>query len=208
MTQQVNLYQAIFREVRPPLSLATIGGILALLAVLLGAGYGYLHWQAQQQRQAVAELEQQRAAARERLEQVIDEHPPPTKSEALQQRLDAAEADLARKRRVLETLGERAAGRRGGFSAHLEALARQRLDQLWLTEIRLYRGGREIELAGSTYAPEQVPQYLQRLSREARFDGVRFADLRMDRSEEEARRVDFRLHSRRTTEDDGDEGSP
>lgn len=201
MTQQVNLYQAIFREVRPPLSLTTIGQILVLLAVLLAAGYGYLFWQGQQQRQTVADLEQKKAQAQARLERVIERYPPPEKSEALQERLEEAEAELARKRRVLETLGDRTAGRRSGFSGHLEALARQRLPQLWLTRIRLYEGGREVELAGSTYAPEQVPQYLQRLAQEARFTGVRFADLRMDRAEDEDRRVDFRLRSRPAAED-------
>ena len=201
MIQQVNLYQAIFREVRPPLSLRTIGGILVVLALLLAAGYGYLFWQTRQQQEAVNELEQEKAQAQTRLERVIEQYPPPEKSGALQERLERTEAELARKRRVLETLGDRAAGRRRGFSGHLKALARQRLPQLWLTEIRLYQGGREVELAGSTYAPEQVPQYLQRLSREARFDGVRFADLRMDRAEDEDRRVDFRLRSRPAAED-------
>ena len=205
MTQQVNLYQAIFREIRPPLSVATIGAILVVLALLLAAGYGYLYWQTREQRQTVAELEQERQDARQRLEQVIEAYPPPEKSEALQERVAQTEQELARKRRVLETLSDRAAGRRGGFSGHLEALARQRLPQLWLTEVRLYEGGGEIALAGSTYAPEQVPQYLQRLSREARFAGVRFADLRMVRAEDEERRVDFDLRSRREAE--GGEGS-
>ena len=203
MRQQVNLYQSILREVRPPLAARTILAVALVLAVGLGAVYGYLLWQTLQQREAVTGLEAKRDQAQARLEEAVEKYPPPEKSEALQRRLEAAQAELTRKRHVLEVLGDRTRTGRTGFAGHLRALARQRTAELWLTGVRLYQGGAQVELAGSTYVPEQVPQFLQRLAREERFDGLRFADVRMERPEKTPDRVDFRLRSERDTGEEG-----
>lgn len=199
MTQQVNLYQPIFREQRPPLSTRTIGQLVVLLALVLGGTYGYLFWQMQEQRSATRAVEARQAQVEQRAREVREKFPPPKKSQALQRKVDRLELELARKRRVLETLNESVKGRSEGFSGHLQAVARRHLGEMWLTEIWLDDGGRHVELGGSTYTAEQVPQFLQALADEEEYEGVRFTNVSMQRSEDDPRRLDFRLQTRAGT---------
>jgi len=61
-----------------------------------------------------------------------------------------------------------------GFSAHLDGLAGNALQGLWLTEIQLLDGGTRMHLDGMTIDPILVPQFLRNLGRDEAFAGHRF----------------------------------
>jgi Tfp pilus assembly protein PilN len=75
---------------------------------------------------------------------------------------------------LLDTLGRVVVQQGERFSATLVALARQRIDDLWLTRIELNASGQGLTLEGLTPRSQAVPQYLQRLREEASFRGRTF----------------------------------
>lgn len=194
--QQINLYQPIFKQQEKVFSAKTLlqAGLVVLSGLLIV--YGYAIWQTMTLEKKLTEFEQQRQQATARLLAVGKQFPPPQRDAALEQQLETARRELAARQRLVAVLDKPTWGRTDGFAAELEALARQKPDQLWLRELALLNGGRDVVLQGSTYAPEQVPQYLQRLNQEPALKGTEFARFLMERSEEQPRRVDFTLDTR------------
>ncbi|SCZ64964.1 PilN domain-containing protein [Thiohalomonas denitrificans] len=193
--QQINLYQPIFKRQEKVFSAKTLLQAGLLVVVGLVAVYGYGLWQTVKLDERVEAFEQQRGAALKRLQQVSNQFPAPKRDPALQTRLQQLEKELAGKQRVVKALDSPRFGNRKGFTDRLEAFARQRPQRLWLQHVSLREGGDDIILAGSTYQPEQVPQFVQRLGQEGSLTGFTFRRLLITRSEEEAGRVDFTLRS-------------
>lgn len=69
----------------------------------------------------------------------------------------------------------------GGHARYLQALARQSVEGLWLTEVTVAGSGDDIALRGRTLDPELVPDYLRRLGREDALRGVAFNQLSFQR---------------------------
>jgi len=82
-----------------------------------------------------------------------------------------------------------------GFSPYLAALGRQRTPELWLTELAINGGSGAIELAGRSTRPDLVPEYLQRLGREAVLVGQQFDRFEIERDDDTGEAV-FRATSR------------
>ena len=162
------------------LAVAAVGG-LALVLLLMG---GYQSWRArglqteQQRLQArVAELTQRMQQLQQQIEaQRVD--PALQQEEARLQRL------VARKQRILDLILDETLGNTGGFSAHLEALARSDDDSLWLEHILLDNGGHRIHLQGQSQAPDRLPDYIARLGRQPAFAQVAFNYLVVQKDEE------------------------
>lgn len=187
MKQQVNLYQPIFRKERRVFSaramLASVGVVLAGLLLI----YGYAHWQMYELRAELGRLEAQRRAATERLTGLEGVIPARGKSQLLEAEIGRLERELDRKRRVAAALEGGALGNTEGFSSYLTGLARQRVDGLWLTGLRISEGGERLILAGRALSPERVPVLVQRLAGESAFAGLHFNTLDMERTDDGAR---------------------
>lgn len=69
----------------------------------------------------------------------------------------------------------------GGHARYLQALARQSVEGLWLTEVTVAESGDDIALRGRTLDPELVADYLRRLGREDALRGVAFNQLSFQR---------------------------
>jgi hypothetical protein len=69
----------------------------------------------------------------------------------------------------------------GGHARFLQALARQAVDGLWLTEVTVAGSGDDIALRGRTLDPELVADYLRRLGREEALRGLAFNRLSFQR---------------------------
>lgn len=196
MKQQVNLYQPMFRRQKKIFSALAMLQVLVLVLLGLGAAYGYARWQLHQVGLELDRLEAQRLAAETQVEQLARRYPPPQKSRLLEDEVARLESELAESRRAAEALSGRAVGSTEGFSGHLQALARQHVEGTWLRTVAITEGGRRIGLGGSSLAPELVPQYVQRLGREAVFTGVLFNRMDLIRPEDDPLRLDFRLDTR------------
>ncbi len=195
MKQQVNLYQPRARKSGPLLSSQRALLLVVGLAVLLGAWYGLRYVQLHDLQARVQSLEAQRLAAEKQVADYQRRYPPKQKSARLAARLQAREAALQKRKRVLAMLENGEVGNTQGFSAYLDALARQMVEGAWLTGFSLANGGRSVTLNGSTIKPELVPAYIRNLTLEDVFRGLSFEQLELKRPTAEPRRVDFTLSS-------------
>ncbi len=191
--QQINLYQPLFRKQEKIFSAKTMLQGAAMVALGMVVFFGYAAWQTRNLESQVAQFQRQRDDAAKRVTELARAMPERSKSMALEQAVAQLRTELRSKQQVVAHLADRSSGNTSGYSAHLEGLARQRLPQLWLTRIGLRRGGSAMELHGSALNPEQVPQYLQRLSAEPAFSGVEFRQFSLSRAEKAPQQVDFVL---------------
>jgi hypothetical protein len=120
--------------------------------------------------------------------------PAKKKDVRLQQQVDDMTREVDIKQKLVAALSRSEFGDTKGFSAYLEGLSRQHVQGIWLKRIHLNKGGNAINLSGSTYQPDLVPQYLQRLSHEEVFAGKTFSSFLMQRSAADGW-VDFDLRS-------------
>lgn len=195
MRQNINLYQPIFRKQEKVFSAKTMLQGAALVLAGLTLFYAYALYQTRSLEGQLARFEQQRQQSLQQLEQISRLHPPREKSAALEEAVDQARREYQATQQVVARLADRRQGNNAGFSAHLEGLARQRLEQTWLRQIHLEQGGEAVVLIGSTYQPEQVPQYLQRLAAEPSYQGKTFSTFSLQRAEKAPRRMDFEVRT-------------
>jgi len=204
MKQQVNLYQPILRRERKIFSAVAMLQIAGLFVAGLMAIYGYGVWKSQALEAEVARLEDQRQAATERVESLGERFPSRQRDPELEARRDRLAAEKERKQKAVQVLSKGRFGNTEGFAGELAALARNRLDGLWLTGLTLYEGGQEMTLRGTTQADYLVPRLLQALSDEAVFTGTEFREARLERDDERSWEVDFVLRTRASKGEGGD----
>ena len=105
--------------------------------------------------------------------------------------------ELSNKQKVLNILSRDEFGNTNGFIEHISGLARQRIEGLWLTQIRIAGGGTNVALKGTTSKPSLLPKYLQRLSSEKAFSGTEFESLLMARQEKKKQLLNFSLQNQK-----------
>jgi hypothetical protein len=179
MRQQINLYQPAFHEQRTRLSARTAASVLGIVcgALLLWRFYG-----GRQVTQLVRDVQSVRAQQQRQSELARSEGVALATGGnpvSLQARAKELAIRLKARQRALELLRSGAAGTTGGFADGLEALARQRVDGVWLDRIVLGAGGGISSLTGHTLDPNLVPQYFQALAREPALRGTRFNEFRI-----------------------------
>ncbi|MCB1844603.1 MAG: PilN domain-containing protein [Halioglobus sp.] len=186
MNQQVNFYQARFREQRtrfPAILLLQVAASVIVTLFMLSTYAGYqvngvgtdLELIAAQEAAAVKRLENLRST----IDEVIGET-------SWADRLDHASSELSEKEASLRLISGTELGDAKGFARHLEALAEQTMPGLWLTNIALSAKGERVWLQGEALRADLVPSYLQYLAGEEPFEAQRFHRLEIDRDEDKA----------------------
>ncbi len=195
MIQQVNLFQPIFRETKPMFSAKAIS--ISLLITFLGllSVYGYAWWQTERLDTEVISLKQQRDTAQARLTGLMKKLPKREQSKVLIREVAQLGRMLSAKRFTVHTLKQRVNGNSDGFSAFFAGLARQKIEGLWVTGLKITDGGRTITLTGRALDPELVPELVTRLSREPVFSGLKFNALNIERGTGEEPGVAFELRT-------------
>lgn len=195
MTQQINLYQpAVFVRTSPFAArrLLLVGAIW--LAVLL-MGCGVAYWRLRGAEGELAELETRQHQASQRITELQLRYPALSPSAELADQVAQLQAAKTARVPLLSLLADQSPDDFPGFSEHLQGLAREDLAGVWLRDIVLAGGGQSLVLEGSALRAVLVPRYVQRLSRQPAFEGLEFARLVMNRSEEREGAVDFVLRT-------------
>lgn len=193
MLQQVNLYQPALRRRKEPLSAIAMLEACGLAIGLLGAMYGYELYELNTLQAAnegkLKALNQMRetVAALQKTQRARDP------GKALEQEIQTTQKELARRRRLVDLLSRGSFGNTSGFSEQFAALARQRIDGAWLTQIGIAAGGESVTLQGITRAPELVPIYLERLLEEKAFTGLAFDEMEISRGSQPPGQLLFRV---------------
>ena len=205
MNQNINLYQPIFRRQQKIFSAETMVMMLALLVLGLVLISVWSQWRYSSLQSQLDQLATQESEALERLASLEQALPRREESPALRRAVEAAEQDVALKQRALQVLDNGALGQQAGFSEHLAALGRQRIEPVWLTGIRIQEGGQQLRLQGRTLQADQVPVYMQRLSSEPVYSGTDFRTMVIERVDtpDGGTVLEFRLSTRGEDEEGG-----
>ena len=194
-TQQINLSRDPRRRVRKPADSVHIAlAAVATLLVLAGlTAHGW--WQAVGLEDEVARTEARHDALEARVAELTDEVAAARDDAVDPERAESLRAELDAKQELFDYLEEGPLAERPGFSAHVAGLARRTVDDLWLSQIRLTQGGERIFLRGHTLSPERVPELMSALGAEPAYAGHSFRKLALNRAEEDAEHIDFRIAS-------------
>jgi hypothetical protein len=178
--QQINLYLPEFRPNREPLrTIHMLWAALALMVVLILLS-GYSSHRNSLLREQVAAEQAGVQAAQAQLQQLAVQQPPNQRAQ-LDADIQRLQAERDRRLTILLVIANQDLGNYTGFSAHLQALARQSLETLALTRFSLQNGARYIEFSGQARTANQVPLYLQRLRSEPSFMQTGFGTINVKR---------------------------
>lgn len=196
MSQQVNLYQPVFRKqniifsARTILVLSTGFGVLLLLwSALIGQRVGTLE----------AELERQRASEQRALAQIgtlREALPEETPTEQLQDRIDQLQGQRAQLRASLQALARAQPAAAAQLPERLAALSRQQPDGMWLTELTLDEARSDVMLRGRALSGQLIPRYLRDLGREPLISGTGFRQVRLEATDDDIPGVHFFISTR------------
>ncbi|SHG98082.1 PilN domain-containing protein [Massilia sp. CF038] len=177
MSQQINLFNPIFRKQKKYFSSVTMLqslGLICLGCALLAADAAYRMRSLKAQAAATDAL---LVNKQQRLADAKVQYPPRPKSTTLSAEITTAQNELTMLSEAADTVQRGGFGDTRGFSPYFRAFARQKVDGLWLTELRVAGSGNAIGVQGNALNAELVPQYLQRLAREPVMKGATFSTL-------------------------------
>ena len=171
--QQINLY---LPELRPKKQWITVNTLLAStvgLVVMLTLIHFYNLRSLRSFDANVITIENQQVVAKQRVEK-MKKLPLPSNRNALDNRIEELQRAIKAREIVGFIIEDQNLGNAEGFAAAMDGLARQSINSVALSRIRLSSGGSVVELAGEMRKPEDIPLYLQRIQTEKSFYQSRF----------------------------------
>ena len=182
MNQQINLYQAPFRENQQRLSAKTLlQGTAAFVSILLimAALHG---WQIIRLQHQVTFLENQYSFLNTEYSDLEHKMTAGKVDPALAEQVKKMEDTLNSQQQLQSLLNDDLFNSGQGYSRYLIALARQHIAGLWLTSIILNGAGHDIALQGQTTRADLLPRYLQNLSHETQLQGLELQIFHLNRN--------------------------
>jgi hypothetical protein len=183
MSQQINLFNPIFLKQKKLFSAVNMVDALALLLVGVAAFYAYASLETVNLDRQAGETVRQYDQARARLVQTRLRYAPKKVDGGLEAEVNNLQAQLTARKATLNNLGIGVPVNETSFAEYMRALARQSLGGLWLTGIKVGKGGAEMEIVGRALQPELVPSYIRRLNQERAMQGRAFDSLAMTQRE-------------------------
>ena len=195
MSQQINLYQPIFRKQKKKFS--ALAMLQALAMVFAGALVlvGYAFWQNSQLRAQLNQSDRQLASVTKRFEEVAQKFAGQSRTTSPEQKVAELERAIQLRERVRGLLNRGIFANTQGFSGYFTAFGRQHVPGVWLTSMQITGAADELVLSGRSQVPELVPRYLQRLAQEKKLAGIEFQSFQMNRPKEPARYVEFMVRT-------------
>lgn len=171
MSQQINLWRPR-RAALPPSLVA--GGVIAACALALAvhAARASADLARAQAEAAVAEAQLQRL--RQRVAQGAEADNAPKSAEALAAEIRELRARSEAVRPLIEAVRSHSIGATAGYSEPLLVLSRAARQDVWLTQVLLAKGGREMQISGRALEPDAVLQYVRQLNGAFAPLGIRF----------------------------------
>ncbi len=180
MSQQVNLYQPVFRKQKRKFSAMAMLQATGIAVVGIGLLYGYTYWQVRQMRAEAVQTDKQLASLTKRMDETARQFGERLQSKDLQAQVQKLQEQVAEKQRLQQIL-QSAQFNTQGFSDYFIAFARQHIPGVWITGLDITGAADQLTLSGRSTNPELVPRYLQKLSAEKRLSGIEFRTFQMSR---------------------------
>lgn len=181
MSQQVNLYQPIFRKEEKKFSTVAMLQAMGLVVAGVIALYAYTWWQIDALQNDQKRAEQQHATATKRLADATQKFSQRTGPGSLDTEITRLEGEVIAKQRIQEILQSGIFSNTRGFSDYFVSFARQYTPGVWLTGFDITGAAEQMTLAGRSTNPELVPRYMQKLSAEKTLSGIEFRVFQMSR---------------------------
>ena len=198
--QQVNLYQDELKTQKLNYSALMLAQLSLIFVVVFSLVSGVKYFQLQQHQTLLVDSQNKQKLAMANLQKIQAELGLRKKDNVLAKRIKDKSKELTNKQKVFNILSRDEFGNTQGFIGHVSGLARQRIEGLWLTQIRIAGGGANVTLNGTTSNPTLLPKYLQRLSSEKAFVGTEFESLVMARQEKKEQWLNFSLQNKKAEE--------
>ncbi|RJG01250.1 PilN domain-containing protein [Noviherbaspirillum sedimenti] len=179
MSQQINLFNPIFRQQKKYFSAVTMAQAIGLILLGAAALTAYAGYRTSRLDAEVVEANRQLKVAQAQLVQVEAAFPSRQKSKSLEEQIRNMEVETAALRKVADILRTGEFGNTSGYAEYMRAFARQIIDGVWLTGFSIHGAGAEIGLRGRALRPELVPAYINRLKHEPVLQGKSFSALQM-----------------------------
>ena len=179
MTQQINLFNPIFRKQKKYFSSAAMAQALLIITVACAFLAGDAAVRARALATQAAATDTLLSLRQQRLTIVKAEFAPRQKSAALAADIVTSQEELLMLQNAASEVKRGGFGDTVGFSPYFRAMARQRIEGLWLTDLRMTSGGTAIGIEGNALQAPLVPQYMSRLASEPVMKGKAFATLSM-----------------------------
>ena len=155
--QKINLYEQIPHLLKDRLSFSLIAKISAVFVVLLITLNIFARWQLIDYESQYRGLQVQQKAMTDELIKLNQAFIGATG-------IDSPADQLAKKKEIIAALVQQGLLNSNGFSDELEALAANIVSGVWLTEIQIQQGGKQISLTGRTISMKEALLFLENLS--------------------------------------------
>lgn len=177
MSQQINLFNPRFQRQKNYFSTVVLASALGGMLLVVVVASLVVSRQTAALTDEAALVKADLGARETRKTSVTAAFVPRRKSEILQQEVDQAGLHLRNLQQVAGLLEQGKPGDTPGYSAYLQALARKRIDGLWLTGVTIHGSGDAIGLQGRALKAGLLPGYLDGLAGEAVLRGKSFGRL-------------------------------
>ena len=190
MSQQINLYQPIFRKEEKKFSTVAMLQAAGLVTIGVVAIYGYSWWQNGELKKELKRVEQNQATAAKRLAEVTEKFGQGGKQSPLDIEIARLESEIVSRQRIQEALQSGVFSNTLGFSDYFISFARQQIHGIWLTGVDITGAAEQMILSGRSTSPELVPRYMQKLSAEKPLSGIVFNVFQMNRPAPDAKQME------------------
>ena len=187
MSQQVNLYQPIFRKEEKKFSTLAMLQAMGLVVAGVVAIYAFTWWQIGALKSELKRTEQHHATATKRLVEATEKFGQRPGRNSLDSEITRLEGEIIAKQRIQEILQRGTFSNTRGFSDYFISFARQYTPGVWLTGFDITGAADQMTLAGRSTNPELVPRYMQKLSAEKTLSGIVFRVFQMNRPAADAK---------------------
>lgn len=177
MSQQINLFNPLFRKQKKYFSAVTM--LQALSLILLGSLllYGYAWYRMSTLDEQAQQTASALKATQAQLMETTAQFGPRQPSQLLTEEVARMEAKLQARQRVVGMLESGELGNSRGFSGFFRALARQTMNGVWITSFHVSGAESDMAISGRALQPELVPVYLTRLKTETILAGKSFSNM-------------------------------
>lgn len=185
MSRQINLYSPAFRSRAKTFSAGwTVAAVVAIAAGMSA----YYAWDTRQLRGLSARRSQAEAQLKQLREQLValGQAGRRTKNKALEDRVASAENLLKTRQELFGRLQSGELGNRDGYAKFLAALARRRVEGVWLTGIEISGPGNDFALDGRAIRADLLPGFIRLLRNEEAFRGKPIGTLALHEREIDA----------------------
>jgi hypothetical protein len=186
VTQQINLFNPIFLKQRKVFTAVAMAQAVGLLLVGLGAFGVYQQQSVKSLRAQLAAVENQHKIKQGQLAAISVQFAPRQQDPELRNELANLELQARTLRHISGVLTKGQFGNTRGYADYFRAFARQRVDGLWLTGLKISGAGDDMTVNGRALDAALVPGFLGKLAKEPVLHGKTFASMTISLAETRA----------------------